>query len=197
MKRTFLTLAASVMLVAGVIGAQQVSRLDAARLQSKIDRINAFRASGKTTGLRTPVTETELNAYVRYEMKERLPAGVQDPWISLLQNGRVSGKANVDLGRVAQSRKSGSALDPFAYMSGVLPVEVNGTLTTKNGTGTFALESASVSSVPVPAWMLQEIVSYYSKSEASPQGVAIDKPFMLPSGIREIQLAQGQAVVVQ
>jgi hypothetical protein len=40
--------------------------------------------------------------------------------------------------------------------------------------------------------MLQEIVSYYSKSEASPQGVAIDKPFMLPSGIREIQLAQGQ-----
>jgi hypothetical protein len=82
-------------------------------------------------------------------------------------------------------------------MSGVLPVEVNGTLTTKNGTGSFALESASVSSVPVPAWMLQEIVSYYSKSEASPQGVAIDKPFMLPSGIREIQLAQGQAVVVQ
>jgi hypothetical protein len=185
------------MLAAGVIGAEQVSRLDAARLQSKIDRINAFRASGKTTGLRTPVTETELNAYVRYEMSERLPAGVQDPWISLLQNGRVSGKANVDLGRVAQSRKSGTTLDPFAYMSGVLPVEVNGTLTTKNGTGKFALESASVSSVPVPAWMLQEIVSYYSKSEASPQGVAIDKPFMLPSGIREIQLAQGQALVVQ
>jgi hypothetical protein len=197
MKRILATLAVSAVLVAGVVGAEQVSRLDAARLQSKIDRINAFRASGKTTGLRTPVTETELNAYVRYEMRERLPAGVQDPWISLLQNGRVSGKANVDLSRVAQSRKSGSTLDPFAYMSGVLPVEVAGTLTTKNGTGTFALESASVSGVPVPAWMLQEIVSYYSKSEASPQGVAIDKPFMLPSGIREIQLAPGQAVVVQ
>lgn len=197
MKKTLLTLAAVAILAGSVFGAPQVSRLDAARLQSKIDRINAFRASGKTTGMRTPVTETELNAYVRYEMGERIPAGVKDPWISLLQNGRVLGKANVDLGRVAQSRKSGSTLDPFAYMSGVLPVEVNGTLTTKNGTGTFALESASISSVPVPAWMLQEIVSYYSKSEASPQGVAIDKPFTLPSGIREIQLAQGQAVVVQ
>jgi hypothetical protein len=197
MKRAFSTLAVSAMLAAGVVGAQQVSRLDAARLQSKLDRINAFRASGKTTGLRTPVTETELNAYVRYEMRDRIPAGVQDPWISLLQNGHLVGKANVDLGRVAQSRKSASALDPFAYMSGVLPVEVNGILTTKNGTGSFALESASISGVPVPAWMLQEIVSYYSKSEASPQGIAIDKPFMLPSGIREIQLAQGQAVVVQ
>jgi hypothetical protein len=45
--------------------------------------------------------------------------------------------------------------------------------------------------------MLQEIVSYYSKSEAAPNGVAIDKPFALPAGIREIRTAVGQATVVQ
>ena len=45
--------------------------------------------------------------------------------------------------------------------------------------------------------MLQEIVSYYSKSEAAPKGVALDKPFVLPNGIREIQTARGQATVVQ
>ena len=43
--------------------------------------------------------------------------------------------------------------------------------------------------VPVPPWMLQEIVRYYSKSEAAPKGVALDKPFVLPNGIREIQTA--------
>jgi hypothetical protein len=45
--------------------------------------------------------------------------------------------------------------------------------------------------------MLQEIVTYYSKSSSMPNGVAIDKPFVLPSGIREIQLAKGQATIVQ
>jgi hypothetical protein len=45
--------------------------------------------------------------------------------------------------------------------------------------------------------MLQEIVSYYSKSESSPNGVALDQPFALPNGIREIQTARGQATVVQ
>ncbi len=78
-----------------------------------------------------------------------------------------------------------------------MPLAVNGVLKTKNGVGTFALESAQISGVPVPAWMLQEIVSYYSKSSSAPNGVSIEKPFALPSGIREIQLAKGQALVVQ
>jgi hypothetical protein len=88
-------------------------------------------------------------------------------------------------------------LDPFNFLTGSVPMAVNGVLKTKDGMATFALESASISGVPVPAWMLQEIVTYYSKSPASPNGVAIEKPFPLPSGIREIQLAKGQAVLVQ
>jgi hypothetical protein len=51
--------------------------------------------------------------------------------------------------------------------------------------------------VPMPVWMLQEVVSYYSKSTTSPQGVTIEKPFPLPAGIREIQIDRGQAVVIQ
>jgi len=88
-------------------------------------------------------------------------------------------------------------VDPFNFLTGAMPVAVNGVLRTKNGVGTFALESASVSGVPVPARMLQEIVTYYSKSASAPQGVSLEKPFELPSGIREIQLARGEAIVVQ
>jgi hypothetical protein len=138
-----------------------------------------------------------VNSYLRYELADRIPAGVTEPWVSILDNGRVSGRATVDLARVAKSRKSTGMLDPFNLLGGSLPLAVNGVLKTKNGTGTFGLESASISGVPVPAWMLQEIVSYYSKSPSAPNGVEIDKPFALPSGIREIQLAKGQALVVQ
>ena len=98
----------------------------------------------------TPITEAEVNSYLRYELGDRIPAGVTDPWVSILENGRLSGKATVDLARVGQSRKSSGMLDPFNLLTGALPLTVNGVLQTKNGVGTFALESASISGVPVP-----------------------------------------------
>jgi hypothetical protein len=179
-------------------GVDPVTRRDAARLQAKIDKINK-NVSGRRPAvpLRTPVTETELNSYLRYEMGDKLPMGVTDPWVSILGDNRVSGRATVDLGQVGQGHKSSGMLDPYNYLTGSLPITANGTLKSKDGVANFALDSASISGVPVPVWMLQEIVTYYSKSPVSPKGVSIDKPFALPAGIREIQLAPGQAIVVQ
>lgn len=185
------------LLATSLVAAEPVSRRDAARLQAKIDRITKGAPTQGKAVSATPITETEVNSYLRFELGDRIPTGITDPWVSIQEDGRLSGRATVDLARVAQSRKSNGMLDPFSFLSGSLPVAVNGILRTKNGVGTFAVESASISSVPVPAWMLQEIVSYYSKSESAPKGVAIDKPFVLPSGIREIQTARGQATVVQ
>jgi hypothetical protein len=198
MKRPVLgALLVAAVVSSSVFAADPVSRREAARLQAKLDRITKNGdAVGKLTA-RTPISETEVNSYLRFELGPRIPAGVTDPWVSILDEGRLSGRATVDLAQVAASRKSGSMLDPFNYLTGSLPVAVNGVLRTRNGIGTFALESASISGVPVPAWMVQEIVTHYSKSAASPAGVTLDKPFALPSGIREIQLARGQAVVIQ
>ena len=54
-----------------------------------------------------------------------------------------------------------------------------------------------VSGVPIPKLLLQEIVSYYSKTRENPAGINLDDPFALPAGIREIQVERGQAIVVQ
>jgi hypothetical protein len=197
MKRNTLCVALAGLLVCTALAAEPVSRRDAARLQAKLDRITKNGAVKGKPAANTPITETEVNSYLQFELGDRIPQGVSDPWVSLLDNGRLSGRATVDLGRVGQSRKSGGMLDPYNFLTGELPLAVNGVLRTKNGVGTFAVESASISGVPVPSWMLQEIVSYYSRTPATPNGVALEKPFVLPSGIREIQLAKGQAVVVQ
>ena len=197
MRRTATSALLTGLFVCSLVAAEPVSRRDAARLQAKLDRItNGARALGKTPAT-TPITETEVNSYLQYELSDRIPAGVTEPWVSILENGRLSGRATVDLARVGQSRKSSGMLDPFNFLTGSLPLVVNGVLKTQNGIANFAVESASISSVPVPVWMLQEIVSYYSKSESAPNGVAIDKPFALPNGIREIRTARGQATVVQ
>jgi hypothetical protein len=197
MKRTTVSALLVGLVVCALAAAEPLSRRDAARLQAKLDRIaKSARTLGKAPAS-IPITETELNSYLRYELGDRMPQGVTDPWVSILDNGRLAGKATVDLARVGQSRKSSGMLDPFNLLTGSLPLEVNGVLNAKNGVANFAVESASISSVPVPIWMLQEIVSHYSKSESAPNGVALDKPFVLPNGIREIRTARGQATVVQ
>ncbi len=197
MTRTAASALVAGLFVCSLFAADPVTRRDAARLQAKLDKITKGPAAAGKTPASTAITETEVNSYLQFELSERIPEGVTDPWVSILENGRLGGKATVDLARVGKSRKSGGMLDPFNFLTGSLPLAVNGVLKTKNGIANFAVESASISSVPVPVWMLQEIVSYYSKSESAPSGVAIDKPFVLPSGIREIRTARGQATVVQ
>ena len=54
-----------------------------------------------------------------------------------------------------------------------------------------------IGGVPVPKSVLQELVSYYSKSATQPDGVNFEAPFRLPAHIREIRTTLGQALVVQ
>ena len=78
-----------------------------------------------------------------------------------------------------------------------MPVTATGRLQTSKGVGRFELESASVGGVPVPKLLLQEIVSYYSRTAQNPAGINLDDPFALPARIREIQVERGQAIIVQ
>src|SRR5687768_7366455 len=127
-----MTRIAAIVLLIGTIAigvfaaADPVSRRDAARLQAKIEKINKNSGTRGKVAARTPITETELNSYLQYELGDRIPTGVKDPWLSILGDGRLSGRAVVDLGQVGQSRTSGGMLDPFSYLSGSLPLAVNG-----------------------------------------------------------------------
>jgi hypothetical protein len=146
---------------------------------------------------RTPVSETELNSWFTYAAKPLLPAGVADPRIAMLGNGKLTGEATVDLDAIAKKKTTGGGFDLWSLLSGKVPVNVAGTLHTKDGTATFNLESANINGVPVPKPFLQQLVSYYSRTPKNPQGVSIDDAFMLPAAIRQIDVGTGQAVIVQ
>ena len=203
--------AVAVLLALGILvgtvlrAAVKVSKRDAQLLQQKVATISAHAErlvkqppkQVQAQALRTTVTENEVNAYLVYDSKEQLPTGVVDPAVSILGAGRLAGRAVVDLDAVRREKKPTSLLDPMNYLSGRLPVAATGTLTTKEGVGRFQLESASVSGLPIPKMLLQEIVSYYSRTPESPAGINIDDPFALPARIREIQVERGQAIIVQ
>jgi hypothetical protein len=196
-KKPVIRLAAPLLLIATLQAGAAVSKRDADALRQKVATISTHAESGAKSARRTTITENEVNAYLTFDSKDQLPAGVVEPSVTIVGGGRLSGRAVVDLDAVRKSKASASILDPVNYLTGRLPVTATGTLRTQNGMGQFQLESAAVGGVPIPKILLQEIVSYYSKSPDKPSGIGLDDPFALPARIREIQVERGQAIIVQ
>lgn len=175
-----------------------LSPADADRFVEKLDRLsrNAPVPGKPHRPLSLTVTEQETNAFLRYRAQALLPAGVLDPGVAALGDGRVQGTATVDLDTVRQSRERGW-LDPMRFLRGRVPIAVVGTLRAQGGTARFVAESAEAGGVPVPRVVLQELVAYYTRSDSRPAGISLDEPFPLPAGIREITVQQGRAIIVQ
>jgi hypothetical protein len=173
------------------------TRAESDAMHRKVEQIVlGGRPAARRTRL-TPVSEREVNAYIRHQLREQVPAGIAEPVITIVGNGRVTGRAMVDLDEVSRASRSTSWFDPMRLLSGRLPVTAQGMLSTSDGVGRFTLESATISGVPVPKSVLQQVVSYYSRSDEQPNGIGLDDPFQLPADIVEIRVEPGQAIVVQ
>jgi hypothetical protein len=145
----------------------------------------------------TAITERELNAYFRFDMRDQFPTGVTEPTLTILGDGRVTASAVVDLDAVREGQSSSGWLNPMRFLSGRLPVTATGVVESQHGTARFLLDNVDVSGVPVPKSLLQQIVNYYSRTPENPQGLNLDDAIDLPAGIREIRTQPGQAIVVQ
>ena len=190
---------------AAVLGAAALSKQQADVFQRKVDVITKQGDVLARQGVprprpdvrRTMISETELNSWFAYRSQPLLPDGVANPQITIVGNGKLMGNVTFDLGAASKKKSSGGALDPLSYLGGRLPVTVTGVLQTDKGRGRFELQSADISGVPVPKMLIQEVLSYYSKTEEHPSGIRLDDPFELPASIQKIEVGQGQAVVVQ
>lgn len=187
------------LVLAGVsaLSAQTPSPEDAEALHRKILVIVRHSTESAGAPRRTTVSEPEVNAYLRYKLHSTLPTGVTEPGVTLVGAGRLAGRAIVDLDQVRRKQSSGGWLDPTSYLTGKLPVTATGVLVSKDGSAHFELETAEVSGVPIPKALLQEIVSFYTRSKEHPRGISFDQPFDLPAGIDHIEIGRGQASVVQ
>jgi hypothetical protein len=177
--------------------AAQLSRREGARLQEKIDAIAKNGASNPTKSMKTIVTETEANSYLAFNLQDKIPKGLTNPQIHMLENGQLTGRVMVDIDEFNRNRQSNGFMDPLSYLSGQVPVTARGTLRTSGGRGRFYLASAEIVGFPLPKQILQELVSFFSRSRDRPGGFDIDAPFNLPAKIREIIINRGEASIGQ
>jgi hypothetical protein len=186
---------------ATLIAADVYTRADSTSMRQKIERIvqaeHTVAQRKAPSGLTTPLTQREVNSYLRYDLASQVPVGIADPVITILGEGRLLGEAIVDLDAVSRANPPKSLFDPMRLLTGRLPLRVQGVLATSRGTGRFSLESASLAGVPIPKSVLQTLLSHYSRSQDKPDGIGLDDPFALPAAIREIRVEPGRAIVLQ
>jgi hypothetical protein len=176
---------------------QPPSRTEADRFKAKIDALTRHAEKPAAGPLVTRVTEREVNAYLAYDAVEQLPAGLTEPRVTVLPDLSLAGTATVDLDAIKNQRKSRGWLDPLNYLGGSLSVAVTGRLDATDGLARFSLLSAKVGGVPVPRVVVQELLTYYSRSESRPNGLNLDDPYPLPARIREIEIRPAEALVKQ
>ncbi|MGE0042976.1 MAG: hypothetical protein AB7H88_09020 [Vicinamibacterales bacterium] len=175
----------------------QLSEQKARAFEAKVAAVMVRGAAERAAPARTVLPEDELNSFFRFRAGDVVPEGIAEPRVGLGAEGRVTGQAIVDLDVVRRTRSTGGWFDPRSYLTGRLPVAVTGVLAGKGGQATFVLERAEISGVPIPKSLLQELVTYYTRSPAFPGGVSLDEPFPLPARIDALEVRPGEAIVVQ
>ena len=177
--------------------AVQLSKEEGDGLQRKIEEITKNGSALPVPAKRTSVSENEVNSYLAFNAKDKIPQGLTNPQITIAGDGRLAGRVLVDLDEFKRHRSSQGFMDPLSYISGKVPVTARGLLRTHEGKGQFQIGSAEIFGVPLPRSILQELVTFFTRTPENPGGFNVDAPFNLPAKIREVVISKGAAVVVQ
>jgi hypothetical protein len=178
------------------IAATAYSAAEAEALSRKLDALARHAEGGKPPRQRTiTVTESELNAYLNLTLAPRLPKGISDVVVRMEQD-RLAARALVDLTEVQAQIPAGSLGGLLSFLSGKVPLQARGRLTAPEaGFSAFAIEEVSLSTIPVPMSVVEQLVASATKSAASPQGFDIHSPFRLPYDLKRVRLEPGRALL--
>ena len=175
----------------------QLTREQGDRLERKIEEIAKNASSDPVRPKRTTMSELEINSYLAFNGKDKIPRGLANPQIVIGADGLLSGRVFVDIDEFKRYRNSGGVFDPLNYISGQVPVTARGVFRARDGKGRFQLISAEILGVPLPGPIVQELVAFFSRTPENPNGFDMDAPFNLPAKIREVVVNKGEALMVQ
>jgi hypothetical protein len=191
------SLVAALVLAGSVMSAAPLTRQLSDAFAKRIVLVQKMAGEKSAQDRATAFTQDETNSYLKYGAGDLLPTGLTQPEIIMLGQGKVSGKAIVDLDIVRQKQGSGSWFDPTSYLTGKLQVTAAGRIVTWDSKGKFELESAEVSGVPIPKSFLAQMVNFFTRTADNPRGSSIDDTFELPAEIKRIDVDPGRFTVHQ
>jgi len=168
----------------------EVSPKAAKSLQQKIDAIkdSEDNPKHKRGASRVELSETELESYLLYSLKEDIPAQIDSADVQLGQD-----TVGLDTQITFTSNATGNPVVD-ALVGGTHNLFVKGKLVAQEGRGKFDLQDVRVDGIPVPNILIQSLIKRYVKPKYP--DVDLNEPFDMPWGIESLKLEQGKATVI-
>ena len=166
---------------------RELSKRSADVLQGKIDDIKktdeAADANRKHSEI--DVTEAELESYVVYSLREKIPVQMDSIDVQL-----TPGAVAADTQMTFNSNTTGNPMVD-ALVGGTHNLFVKGRLSGYQGRGKFDLEEVRVDGIPVPKVLINSLFDRYVKPKYPEAD--LKEPFDLPWGIQSIDIQSQRA----
>ena len=102
----------------------------------------------------------------------------------------------MDLQEVKGKLASGSLSGLLAFLSGKVPLQARGRLVSaEEGFSTFSIEEVSLSTLPVPVSVVEQLVASATRTAQRPEGFDLGSPFRLPYDLKRVRLQTGRALL--
>ncbi|MEO8125710.1 MAG: hypothetical protein ABJF23_34340, partial [Bryobacteraceae bacterium] len=183
--RRFLALT---MLLCAALIAAQTDYLSAKRKFQSIERYQV------KPGTRVPISSTELNSYVRAELREAVPQGVREPSVEL-QGGNIAvGRAMINFLKVQNARGGDPGWLMKKLLDGEHEVVVTAKVNSSAGRATVYLQRVEVGGIPIEGGALDFLIDNYLLPNYP--NAQINRPFELKYRMERLEVSPGVAYVV-
>lgn len=158
---------------------------DALKVQHILKTIEAQQNDkGGNAAQKAVVTQKELNAYIAYRLAREKDPIIRKLELSLLENNRVKGNIQFELG----------GFDLLALLGSNLSFDFDGTLQTRDGGGRLDLASLYLNGQAVPPQTLDAVLvavaRYYGEAPGS-----VNDWYELPKGIQRIAVSRAEVAL--
>ncbi len=166
--------------------AGEVSERSARELQVKIDDVKQTEAAGNQ-GKEIEVSDTELESYVLYELRQDIPTQLDSIDVQL-----TPGAISADTQMTFDGLNTGNPVVD-TLVTGTHNLFVKGKLAGVDSRGKFDLEEIRVDGIPVPKVLIESLFTKYVKPRFP--DADLKEPFDLPWGIEQLTIEQGKAKI--
>ena len=139
------------------------------------------------------LAEPDMNAYLASEIAKRERKDVEHLSVKMNDQNRFITSLTVNLDKVDIKADSMTKTLFRTFLRGTQTIEMDGKLTTDKGKGTYEVQSASMNGVPLPATLVNAILSAVGKQQDPPFDPT--EPFDLPYKIQSITVSSGKATI--
>ncbi len=170
----------------------QANETGVAKVTGILEELRENDEQGTVPNRTYQVTEEELNAYLSAQLHQQHQKAVESIAL-LLKEGTFLTRVEVNVDELQFPVDDVMTGYLKLLLKGIQTLEIEGTLEAENGMATYRVQEARLSGIPIPARLVNNLLSSLGKKNDPPFDPS--QPFEMPYGIQSFTFQPGTVIM--